>query len=74
MTITHIKGARLTFQNGEAVTVEWIGKGMFHTCYLDPAKHQVYSITIERPTGIGPFKGNFEQMQRQPAHSSGGSA
>lgn len=41
----------MTLDSGEEIALERIGKGMFHVCYLDPARNQVYSITIERPEG-----------------------
>lgn len=51
MKLTHIMGARLTLDSGEVLTLERIGKGMFHTCYVDRASSQVYSVTIERSAG-----------------------
>ena len=51
MKIRHVHGAVLTFEKGNSVMVEQLGKGMFHTCYVDRAENQVYSITIEREQG-----------------------
>ena len=48
MKIRNVMGAKLTLDSGETVLLEKLGKGMFHTCYLDPKTQQVYSITIER--------------------------
>lgn len=51
MKIKNVMGAKLTLDSGETVTLERLGKGMFHTCYLDPSTQQVYSISIERDEG-----------------------
>ncbi len=51
MKLKHVAGARLTLDSGQEITLERLGKGMFHTCYVDRTTKQVYSITIERETG-----------------------
>lgn len=48
MTLRHIKAAILTTDAGKEIPVEFLGKGMFHTCYVDRQNKQVYSITINR--------------------------
>lgn len=51
MQLKPITGARLTLDTGEVLTLERLGKGMFHTCYVDRTKGEVYSVTIERESG-----------------------
>ena len=51
MKLRHVTGARLTLDSGETVSLERLGQGMFHTCYVDQTAKQVYSIIIEREAG-----------------------
>lgn len=48
MTIKPTKAARLTLDNGDTVMLEYLGAGMFHTCYLDTTTKKVYSVTKDR--------------------------
>jgi hypothetical protein len=49
MKLKNIMGARLTLDSGEELTLERLGKGQFHTCYVDVAtRTTVFSVTIDR--------------------------
>lgn len=48
MTLKPTKAARLTLDNGDTVMLEYLGAGMFHTCYLDTTTKRVYSVTKDR--------------------------
>jgi len=48
MQLQHVMGAKLTLDSGETLILERLGKGQFHTCYVDRTKGQVYAVTIDR--------------------------
>lgn len=47
MQLKPTKAARLTLDSGATVMLEYLGAGMFHTCYKDQ-DNNVYSITKDR--------------------------
>lgn len=66
MKIKNVMGAKLTLDNGDTVSVERLGKGMFHTCYLDPSAKLVYSVTIERDAGTDYSKEVLAECDENP--------
>ena len=66
MKLRHVTGAHLTLDSGETVSLERLGAGMFHTCYVDRTAKQVYSITIEREQGSDYSKEILEFCEENP--------